>query len=154
MGWQDSRDANDGAGGGGLFLKLNSGDKATVVFRGEPLTERSYWDNSKGHSVLLEPGEEAPKDSEGEKITHKLNVYVVEDNDTKIMQLNAPTFDLVDSVMQEIGEDAFFAQKIVIKRDGTGLKTRYKVIAVGPLDADAFEDMRSQPLHELLPSAR
>lgn len=143
--WQTARDKQQAASGG-IYLTLPSdGDSEIVVFAGPPHTQRTYWDESEGRSVVLGDDEQPPTGTRA-KVQHKVCVYVPAINDMKILRMSASTFERVVDVVDEVGMADFVTTKIKIRRKGTGKLTEYVISSLGLLSAEERERMQSMDL--------
>lgn len=124
--------------GGDKFLQIGSGETVKVIFRGEIYEYFNRWVNGKSETVSA--------DTPGAKRRYKVNA-VVNDNGYK-----AKIYDFGPGVY----EDMLFIQKqsgditkqiVAINREGTGLGTEWKLMALG--QAPTTIDFNSIKLHIL-----
>jgi len=141
--WDQAEAAADAAQTGGLFLSLkNDGDKATVVFRGEPATKNVIW-NGTGYEDY------DPKQHKDKKpsVRIKINAYNTQEDQMQIWEMNAATFKGLVIIKKKYGLDKVFE----ITRNGKkgDTKTTYTILPERDLDQALAERLEVEPLNDL-----
>jgi hypothetical protein len=132
---------SDGNGSGGAsFLKIEEGKSVNAVFRGELLKFWQTWPQGGTKQVFTEP-------TAGASMRFKANVIIHEDGAfvAKIWEFPAT----VNNMLYEISNEVDITKtKCKISRMGSGKKTQWMIIPLGPLDAKALKQIDAV---ELLP---
>jgi len=130
MGWNSSRKAHEEAPQGGIWFKLDDGQKADVTFLGEPLEvmEKADWNPS------------------GEALRFQMNTCRLDTLHVQVWSLSPRVFGRLLSLHDE-GHVA--GCKITIKRRGTGKDTEYDLFSKGGLDKATLRKVGKLPLISL-----
>jgi hypothetical protein len=134
-----------GGGGleGGSFLKIEEGKSVNGVFRGELKKFWQSWPLGGTKQVFDEP-------TPGSSIRFRANVVVNEGGKfiAKVWEFGAPVNNMLFEYSQEM---EITKVKCKITRTGSGKKTQYIVIPLGPLDAKALKAIEAVELLPLEP---
>ncbi len=134
--WAKHRDSAKAAGGaGGLFFKLEDGASSTILVLGDPM--RKWRIFADGSYQDVDPGTPSAQQ------IYVLNVFDVDEETTRIWDCNGPTFVELSDMLADLEEEAEkekkeydpCREKLQIKRNGTGPKTRYSIRPKGQAGA-------------------
>lgn len=129
--------------GGGNFLKFESGQEMTGVFRGEPLEFYQAWPKGGDKKVALEP-------FPGAKLRFKCNFVVHEGG-----KFTAKVFEFgvrLNNQLADIAEEYDLSKtKIKIKRQGSGKETSWSIMPIArePLSAKQLKEIEAVELNVL-----
>jgi hypothetical protein len=130
MAWNTARKAHEEAPQGGIWFKLEDGQKVDVTFLGEPLEvmEKADWQPS------------------GEALRFQFNLARLDNLGVQVWSLSPRVFGRLLSMHDE---DQVAGCKITVKRRGTGKDTEYDLFAKGALDKATLRKIGKLGLIEL-----
>lgn len=129
--------------GSGSFLKIGDGQSVNVVFRGEVAKFWQTWPMGGTKQIFNEP-------TAGASMRFRVNVVVHENGafTAKVWEFS-PT---VSNTLHEISKDLDLSKsKCKITRMGSGKKTQWIVIPLGPVDKKAMQAIEAVELLPLSP---
>jgi hypothetical protein len=131
--------------GGGTFLKVEEGKSVNVVFRGDVFEFYQVWPQGGTKQVFTEP-------TAGASMRFKVNAIVHEDGKfvAKLWEFPPTVSNLLFEISQEVD---LTKTKCKLSRVGSGKKTQWVVIPLGPLDAKALKAIDAVELLPLKPSS-
>lgn len=129
MSWNKAADYAKKTKAPGRYLRIEDGDQITVVPLGEPVVQYQVW--SGGTSESVEPGHP------GAQARFSAEVYSMDTGEVHVLGM-AP--GLFQTVAGKIKGDH---DKIIISRDGAGLKTKYSVVRVGACSKAEVADIQA-----------
>lgn len=143
---------------GGLFLRLEDGDAAQIVFLPEePFQYRTVWTGE--GSEIFDADKHNAKDA---KLRTRFNVYNVETREVQILELSNAAVRAADAVVNgprdkdgNVDPDMRGpgpVAKYKIRREGSKLKTKYHFALVDRLNEDQVKKISAMKGHELDPS--
>lgn len=140
--WDDAeKAANDAGGDTGRFLQLkDDGDKARVVFRGEPQFEHVSWDGSK-----YVPYDSAKHETKSTRF--KMNLYNVDADRGQQWDMSPKTFKALVKVKSKFGLDKVYEIERSGKKGDT--KTAYSILPDSEVGADLKAKIDNTPLMDL-----
>lgn len=126
--------------GSGSFLKVDDGKSVNVVFRGDVLKFWYTWPDGGTKQIFSEP-------VAGCSLRFKANVIVHEEGKfvAKLWEFPKTVNNMLYEISQEVD---ITTTKCKLTRKGSGKKTQWIVIPLGPLDAKALKQIDAV---ELLP---
>ena len=136
---------SDGVSGGGNFLKIESGQSVTGVFRGEIGTFWQAWPRGGAKQVFSEP-------TPGSALRFRAN-FVVHENGkfvAKVYEFGV----MVNNTLFEIQQENIdlTTTKVKISRYGSGKNdTRYVVLPLGPVPPKALKEIEAVELRPVTP---
>ena len=117
MSWKKAADYAASTKAPGRYLKVPDGDQVTVTPIGDPVVQYQVWADGKSESV--------PPGTKDAQARYSAEVYSWETEEVHVLAMAPGLFQTVAGKLK--GEH----DKIVIARDGEGLKTKYSVVRVG-----------------------
>lgn len=139
--WSKYAERASAATGGGLFLKL--GDKQSIKF-----IVRADQTPHEVHQLFPEGGgkpEEVDPGTPGAQVRFNLVVYDIDQKSLRVWACSPGTFAQLSEKLDEFGEDRVFR----VKRNGTGLKTKWEIDHMRQATAAEIEDMNGENPIEL-----
>ncbi len=136
---------SDGGGNGGTFLKIDEGKSVNVVFRGDVYKFYQVWPQGGVKQVYSEP-------TAGASMRFKANVIVQEEGKfiAKVWEFPATVNNMLFEISNEVD---ITKTKCKISRMGSGKKTQWMIIPLGPLDAKALKLVDAVELLSVEPQA-
>ena len=150
MGWIDVEKIVQSAaagGSGGAYFRLKDGERAVVVFKGDPIVRRLHWDGQR--TVDCAGGNDACAFcADGERIILKVAIAIGQMNEDDewervVWEASRRAFESVVAIREKFPLDEWSFE---VRRSGTGTSTNYNVMPEDRLtDADnrVFAEMFS-----------
>ncbi len=126
-----------------LYFNLEKGEKAVVVFIGEPHPKEVIWTGDRYVEVGSPEGKELLE--RGKKPTFKalLNVFIPAEEAIKIFEMSAPTFRILFKLRQKYGLRKYSFE---IEKQS---KSKYSILPDDPLSESERTHMAQLELHNL-----
>lgn len=150
MSWKGAievAERHSGGEGGGLFVSLKDGDKATGVFCGEPLGHEVVWDQAAGHSVAFDATVHDKKEGRGKFAFNFLDCSDPGSKEMRVIELNTTTFKALYALTQQIEGD-LSDWVCSITRRGSDKKTVYWIQELQQLEGQQLEGLKSTIMHD------
>ena len=143
MSWEETekllKDREDNKPAAGKFFRLKDGEKAVIVFRGEPISKQIIWVNGKSENF-------DPKVHEGNPSMRIIcNVFNMDTGMMQIGDFSGMTWQSVLANKNKHGLDTAYE----LARTGTGTDTRYNLMFEKKLEEDDLKKIQMFELHKL-----
>jgi hypothetical protein len=137
-GWESAEQVRRETATGGLYLSLQAGDKALVVFAGAPTTFRTVWID--GRSEAFDP-----KRHDGKRPSTRYAFPVLcpvtgaKEYTAHVWETSGQTFDAIRAARKKYGPRYLYE----VTRTGSGKDTKYSVLPERELKDGEVEYLRS-----------
>jgi len=148
-GWDFATERASESEGDGIFLRIEDGEEAKVIFAGKPFVFATIWNNEEKRSERFDEDKHDGKRPRWRYRINVLNLSQVGEDDpaVQILEMGARLFKKLDEMREEVGLDRAFK----LKRKGSGKKTEYSLIGLKELTKDQLEKRDATQLLELDP---
>lgn len=121
---------------GGAYFRLQSGARTRVVFLGYPEDFVSYFDPEIRKKLIVGEGYAAP--NEDQSVRFAVALYNLDTASHQIWECSAT---VVKDIKEAIEIGKYEGQIFAIKREGEGLKTKYRLNNLDPMDMSQIPEI-------------